>query len=113
MPHAVIEYSENVAGEIIAGDILRLVHDTMQNCGLFEAENIKTRAYAASDFLVGIKGKQGSFVHITLSILNGRTTEQKQTLSTAMIDKLRGPLGNIDQVTVDIVEMDKNIYRKK
>jgi 5-carboxymethyl-2-hydroxymuconate isomerase len=113
MPHAVIEYSENVAGEIISGDILHLVHGIMTKCGLFSPDSIKTRVYEAKNFMVGSKDSNGSFVHVSIAILPGRTSEQKQALSTSVIDALRKPLQNIDQVTVEIRELDKETYRKK
>ena len=112
MPHVVIEYSQPVTetGDIEA--ILHLVHHKMIESGLFNAPDIKTRAYAADKFMVGTKGKDGSFVHITVSILHGRTLEQRQTLADTLLDSVRKPLHFVDQVTVNIHEMARETYRK-
>ena len=109
MPHVVIEYSANV--EQFA-EAVPIAHDVMIQSGLFTTEDIKTRSYAAENFLVGKKGNQGRFVHVTISILEGRTTKQKQALSEAMRDALCVPLKEVDQLSIDIHELIKDTYRK-
>jgi len=109
MPHAVIEYSAN----IIPKNIIPLVHEAMIASGLFEADNIKTRAYVANDFMVGTKGAEGRFVHLTVAILSGRTMEQRQTLSQSLIDILKASFPDADSLTVEIREMDRETYRKQ
>lgn len=112
MPHAVIEYSGNLQQTVEEAGLSALVHRAMVECGLFNAANIKTRSYKADDFHVGLAGNEGSFVHITLSILTGRTAEQREMLSNLMMQAVRVPLKIADEVTIDVREMSRDSYKK-
>lgn len=112
MPHAIIEYSENLSGEFQAQDFTRMAFDALLSTGLCEASHIKTRAYPAQDFYVETKGHEGRFVHTIIYLLEGRTLEQKQLFSQTMIDKFGVTLKNVDSITVDVREMVKDTYRK-
>ncbi len=113
MPHVVIEYSDNVKSEIVRGHIVVLAHKVMNESGLFNAADIKTRAHAASHFSIGERCGQGSFVHVTVSILEGRSLEQRAALSEALGDALAQKLGHVDQLTVEVREMLRATYRKR
>jgi 5-carboxymethyl-2-hydroxymuconate isomerase len=112
MPHVIIEYSSNVCPSEQFSAITKSAHDVMVKSGLFSAADIKTRSYVTDDFLVGEKGQQGSFVHVTIYLLEGRTMLQKQTLSEALHNALRMRLLGVDQISVDIRELEKDTYRK-
>lgn len=112
MPHAVIEYSENLAASFKSNDVTSVIHQTMIASNLFDPENIKTRAYAANDFLVGSIGDRGRFIHLAISILTGRTGEQRQNLSQSLLDILHKNFPDLDSLTVEVREMDRETYRK-
>ena len=112
MPHVILEYSTNVASVARSAQITKIVHNIMSQCGLFSSADIKTRSHIVEDFLVGEKGREGSFVHVTVYLLEGRTILQKQNLSEALLDALRVPLKNVDQLSIDIRELAKDTYRK-
>lgn len=84
----------------------------MLECGLFTPADIKTRSYEAEDFCVGAKGRDGSFIHVSVWLLEGRTNEQKGALTGAIKANLCGVLKNVDQVSVDIQDMVRDTYRK-
>jgi 5-carboxymethyl-2-hydroxymuconate isomerase len=113
MPHAVIEFSANLAEVMQATKATAAVHQAMMASGLFAVPaDIKTRAYAAQDFLVGELGQQGCFVHVTISLLEGRTIAQKQALTDLVRDALQQLLPTVEQLSVDIRDMTKDTYRK-
>lgn len=112
MPHVVIEYSDNLASDVKEADLVEILHHAIGQCGLFKPDDIKTRAYAASDFLVGENGRDGSFVHLTVSIKSGRTPEQRQALAATLLDMLKAHIAVAEQLTVDIRELDATIYQK-
>ena len=112
MPHAIIEYSANVLAYVKPADITRTVHQMMTQSGLFNAGDIKSRCYVVEDYLVGEKGEDGSFVHVQVSLLEGRTSEQKQALSGAIFEALKTLLAQVDQISVDIRDMVRDTYRK-
>lgn len=112
MPHAIIDYSANLTPLIADKQIVPLVHRIMGECGLFEPDNIKTRATAAADYAVGTKGPSGSFVHVIVYLLQGRSPEQKAALSNALIAALRDALPGVTSITADIRDMDRATYGK-
>lgn len=112
MPHAVIECSRNCLETVRKAECVAAIHRVMVECGLFDAVNIKTRLYCTDDLQVGTKGSQGSFVHVTISILAGRSIEQRDALAKTLLETIRAPLANIDQVTIDIREMVRETYKK-
>jgi len=112
MPHVIIEYSANACPPALGAEMTRIAHNVMMQSGLFSAADIKSRSYAASDFLVGEKGREGSFVHVTVYLLEGRSLLQKQHLSEALRDAMQAYVKNIDQLSIDIRELAKDTYRK-
>ncbi|WHA05051.1 5-carboxymethyl-2-hydroxymuconate Delta-isomerase [Candidatus Bandiella numerosa] len=112
MPHIIIEYSDNVSSLVNPTKITHLAHNIMMQSGLFNAADIKSRSYVSEDYLVGEKGNKGFFVHVTVYILEGRSTLQKQNLSDALSDALQIPLEKVDQLSIDIRELAKDTYRK-
>ncbi len=112
MPHVVIEYSDNVKSEIVRGHIAAMAHKVMVDSGLFSTPDIKTRAHASSNFSVGLKCGQGSFVHVTVSILEGRPLEAREALSQTLCDALAEKMPHVDQLTVEVREMARATYRK-
>ena len=112
MPHALLEYSSNLSDAIREKHLTKTVHNTMITSGLFEAKNIKTRSHATDDFYVGADMENGSFLHIGIAILEGRSTEQKQHLSEALINAVQPLLPQANSITIEIRDMDKISYRK-
>lgn len=112
MPHAIIEYSANIAQDLIADQITPSVHQAMIASGLFQTDAIKTRSHPVTDFMVGAKGREGTFVYIMVALLAGRTPDQRHALSTAILAAIKPALSHIDQVTVEIRDMDRDTYLK-
>ncbi len=111
MPHAVIEYTANICSPNKFAEITQMVHDVMIESALFKINNIKTCAYRLNNFLLGEKGDQGSFVHITIQLMEGRTILQKQSLADSMLNALKTAL-EVDHLTINIQEISKDIYRQ-
>ena len=112
MPHVILEHSDNTTEVVLATGVVRRVHDVMLASGLFNAADVKTRAYPTHDFLVGIKGAEGRFLHATIYLLEGRPPEKKQALSQSVYDALIAANLGLDSVTVDLRELAKDVYRK-
>lgn len=112
MPHAVIEYSNNLAQQVYDRQLTAAVHQAMMDSGLFNIPDIKTRSFACSDWLIGA-AQNMPFVHVTVSLMEGRTTEQKQNLTQAIFDQLLQLMSDVPQLTVDIRDMTRATYRKR
>jgi 5-carboxymethyl-2-hydroxymuconate isomerase len=112
MPHAVLEYSANIAPSVRTSGIVADIHRIMLDCGLFTPDSIKTRAYSTDMFHVGQLAEEGSFAHVTIALLAGRIVEQRKMLSDNMLALLKASLPHADSLTVEIREMDKDTYGK-
>ena len=112
MPHAVIECSENLAPMLRKEYICQKAFAAMDKSGLFVANDIKVRLHVASDSYVGTKGPEGSFIHTIIYLMEGRTVQQKQQLGASMCEHLKQIAPQIDSLTVDVRELNKDLYQK-
>ena len=110
MPYIVLEHSDNLSNAIQAQGVLQSVHDTVFASGLFQSMQIKSRINVASNFLVGDKGKDGTFVRVTINLVSGRPIEKRRAISQAVRDRLAQDLPNIDLITVVILEVEKETF---
>ena len=112
MPHVIIDYSGNIQSEVRKAGIVGLVHGVMINSGLFQDKDIKTRAYASDDFMMGEKGGDGTFLFVSIAIMPSRDDPQKSVLSQSIYDQVAAVLPGIDSISVEIRELHKPSYRK-
>lgn len=119
MPHLIIEHSSNIQSNSIRS-LQRSIQDIMDNSeGNFDSDQCKTRALSFNDYFVGrIDQSDSSFIHITLKALAGRSLEHRQTLSQKIMAFTKEFFLTLDlnnkrcDISVDIVEMDKETYQK-
>lgn len=108
MPHVVIEYFSPEGLDRDA--VLRVALDTAAASGIMQRTDIKVRLLPSEAILFG-DGRR-SFLHLTISMLAGRTTAAKLALSEAMTDALRAACPDIDAISADIRDMDPECYKK-
>jgi 5-carboxymethyl-2-hydroxymuconate isomerase len=92
-------------------EILRALHHAAASTRVVKAEDLKIRAQAFDDYLVA--GDKKSFFHVTLYLLAGRTSQQKEMLSIELRKTLIALLENTHSVSVDIRDMDPDAYKKR
>jgi 5-carboxymethyl-2-hydroxymuconate isomerase len=108
MPHCVVEHSISLDSDLLVQKVFQGALRT----GLFEADgsDIKVRALGYTNYMTG--PKKSDFIHVALKILSGRTSEQKLSLSNAVIEELVALELNAVSITVEVVDMDRDSYRK-
>lgn len=108
MPHCVVEHSINLDSNLL----IESVFQGALNSGLFEPDgsDIKVRALGYSSYMTGLR--KTDFIHVALKILSGRTSEQKLSLSNAVIKELVALAFNDVSITVEVVDIDRSSYRK-
>lgn len=111
MPHCVIEYSQNLEQEVPPMDWMEAVQTACIKSALFQSNDIKIRAFPCKHFITG--GVQDAFVHVTIRMLQGRSAEQKTTLSEDVLTALCSFAVKQVSLSVEIIEMDNQTYRKK
>jgi 5-carboxymethyl-2-hydroxymuconate isomerase len=111
MPHLVVEYSEGALDKAGVGTLLQALHHAAAGTGVMQAADIKLRARAHDDYLVA--GIRDSFVHVTVSMLAGRSPEQKLALSLALREAMVAHCPAVTSLSVDIRDMDPDAYKKR
>lgn len=110
MPHIILEYSDNMGPDIQQTGLLQQLHTHVSECGLFAPEAVKARSIAYQDAILS-QGKK-SFVHVTVSILSGRSQQQREQLSDELFALCQKELPTVSALSVNIHEMNKDTYRK-
>ncbi len=110
MPHVIIEYSVGLMASSQVDGLLAELHRSIVETQLFTESHIKLRAYAANHSLVG--GESKSFIHVQLRIKPGRRQEQKQLLSSTVLQTLQQQPWADGVMTVEVVDMDGQSYAK-
>lgn len=111
MPHCIIEYSKDLESQLAPTALVNAVHQGALASELFEASHIKTRAVAYDYFQVG--AEKSGFIHVTVRLHQGRTTAQKQMLSSTIIERLVDIGLSAVSITVEVIAMDTESYSKQ
>jgi len=110
MPHCIIEHANDLTDLISPEEMMGAALKAMQVSGLFETDDIKIRT---KEFAYFQRGEvRESFIHVTLKILNGRNTQQKQNLAILVLKAMDGLPAFGVEITVDVQEMDADSYVK-
>lgn len=105
MPHFNVDCSENVLSLIEPQSLAEAVHQAALSTELFAEANIQVRVKASAGHLVG--GKKEDFISVFASILEGRTPEQKTSLSKAVVSKLCVLLPQVPHVHTNVTDLQK------
>jgi len=111
MPHCIIDYSPEVAGQIDIDALIEAVHQGAMESDLFPEYDIKTRALAYPHHRTG--QTRDSFVHVALHLLSGRSDAQKAMLSECVLDRIEPLLSRVVSVSVEIFDIHRESYRKR
>ncbi|QPM92458.1 5-carboxymethyl-2-hydroxymuconate Delta-isomerase [Pseudooceanicola algae] len=108
MPHIVIEYFTETPLDRQA--LLQTALDTAADSGVMNRDDIKVRLLPAEAILLGDGRK--SFMHVTISMLTGRTDAAKLGLAQAMTGALRVLCPQVGGISTDIRDMNPECYKK-
>lgn len=110
MPHIVVEYSDNLETQVKEPDFLPTLHRTVEASGLFNPQAIKARSIGYTHYTLPEGARH--FLHVTVSILEGREEKPRRQLADALFSALKKLAPEVDKLSVDIREMDAATYRK-
>lgn len=111
MPHLVIEYSASIAPEPDLHAMMSALCDAASGTGVVRRADLKLRAVPYTVFQLNDGSR--SFVHLTLSLLEGRAPDQKEALAVACRTALVQTCPQADAISVDIRDMDARAYKKR
>lgn len=110
MPHCILEHhsDQKFDTKTVLNDIVGIMVDSE----LFNISDIKARALPYDTAIVADGTGDNHFVHLTISILEGRPQDKLSALGRDMFAFLQGKFSNTDNVTVHISQMNKDNYFK-
>lgn len=118
MPHIHVEYSDNL-NNVEPQKVLVALNTALFESGhVSSALDIKSRAVCQHDWLVGIEqDKTQAYIHIKLSLLNGRSLDTQAEISAQLLEALQQVIpeqqGMSVQMCVEVLEMNKASYSKQ
>lgn len=110
MPHILIEFTNGLAVDSQIESMLHAVHTAIAATRLFDEGNIRIRAHPLHYYRCG--GEKRHFIHAQLRIHTGRSAEQKNQLSHAVLAALREQQWPAKAITIEVVEMERGSYSK-
>lgn len=115
LPHFTLQYSANLA-HLDVKRCLAAVNADLARSGHFHEIDIKSRAIKAEEFQVGVEAEGRGFVAGQLAVLSGRSEETRREMGRIALDALLSCLSATPrlhvQVSVEVVEMHRDIYAK-
>jgi 5-carboxymethyl-2-hydroxymuconate isomerase len=111
MPHFIIDCSENIIQQWPPDKIMQAVYDVAEATGLFAVGDIKVRLCPYKHFKLG-SGKT-DFIHIFGNIMEGRSIEQRASLSKRIIERLNEMFPFVSILSINIREFEEATYSNK
>jgi 5-carboxymethyl-2-hydroxymuconate isomerase len=108
MPHCLIDCPQTLAQRVGEQTLLATVHDALDAFGLFKAGDIKVRLNMFEHYRCG--AGEDDFVHVVLSVLSGRSAEQRRRLASATVAALVALLPDVESLSMEVVEMPRETF---
>lgn len=111
MPHFVIEYAPAVEEVADIGAVMEAIFEAAAGSGIMNPDDIKVRATAYDHYRLRRPGE--SFLHVTASLLAGRTDAQKERLAILVREALAELLPSVTSISIDVRDMNQVAYKKR
>lgn len=108
MPHFILECSPSTFDRHDPEEVIRLVHATARDSGLFNEQDIKVRMRTDAHYLVS--GDKTEFLHVFAWIMQGRTEVQRKALSDSMVRALLPLYPDLPFLAMNVAEFEKGSY---
>ncbi len=111
MPHFIVDCSESILSLAEPDAVLRSIYTAAESTGLFAVSGvggIKVRLNPYRHFTN--VDEHEHFVHVFANIMEGRSQEQKKTLSCRVIQLLKELLPAVDIISMNVRDFEKATY---
>lgn len=118
MAHIVIEYSAGLRGRLDLPALLAAVHQAALATGVFPIGGIRTRAYAAENYLIADGHPDNAFVHLGLKVGHGRDLETRKRACESIFEATCRYLAPLSEtlplgISLEMQEIDPVLTCKK
>ena len=117
MPHCTLEYSNNIVETINAKQFFHVLHHLLVKEAEINISNIKSRIVVHDQYYVGDGSDNNAFVHLTVAVLKGRSSEIKQNMGHKILAYLENVFAISKEklncsITLELLEMNRETYFK-
>ena len=118
MPHFLLECSDNIVETIDPKDFFPALHELLIGSGPFNLQEIKSRVIRHQEYFIADGAPDKAFVHLTLSILEGREIGLQKTVGKKVLEFLKERFQASAQkrelaLSLEIREMSRETYFKE
>jgi 5-carboxymethyl-2-hydroxymuconate isomerase len=118
LPHILLEYSANLAGQIDFPDFLQALRDSALATGVFPLGGVRVRAYQADHYLIADGHPDNAFLHIMLRVGHGRDLETRKRACEAIFATACAHLAQLYEriplgISLEMQEIDAVLTCKK
>jgi len=114
MPHFIIDCSQSLLDQKSPSEVLEALYQCALYSDLFEKEGsggIKVRINPYDHYLNA--GKKEDFIHVFGHIMEGRSSEQKKSLSLSIVKRLNELFPETTIISMNVEEFKKESYGNK
>ena len=117
MPHCILEYSNNIVTTVNTKQFFHELHQLLVTEAGIDISNIKSRTVVYDQFFIGDGRDDHAFIHLTVSILSGRHSKEKQNLGHKILAYLATVFATSKEkvncsITLELREMERETYFK-
>ncbi len=117
MPHIILQYTDNIKRGRSFNPLFSEIHSLLSNKAGIDPITCKSRAIRLAEYFIGEGDKRSAFVHLEIRIFQGRAPEVKQGIGNEALKLVQNhfqdnPEKTSIQFTVEIIEMDRELYFK-
>ena len=118
MPHFIVEYSANIAGELDVPTLLEQITKTAAETGVFPLGGIRTRAVRREEYHVADGAEENAYVYVTAHVGQGRDRKILENACERIFDTVTSFLTPIYEtrplsIGFDVMELDTVYSGKK
>lgn len=89
MAHAIVEWTDNLAGETDISELLALIAAAMRDSdGVFPWGGIRVRGIRLSDYVIADGAADDAFIHITIKMAAGRPAAFRQAFFATLFARI-------------------------
>lgn len=113
MPHLILEHDEELPRTHDLGAVADALFEAACAHPVFATAPaaVKVRTVVFANGRSGVS--PASYAHLTVRMLTGRSTAEKRSVADAMLSVLSDLLPDVGSLSVEPVDMDRDVYAKR
>jgi 5-carboxymethyl-2-hydroxymuconate isomerase len=117
MPHLIVEYSTNLAGNFNRPALAKHLADAAVATGVFALAGVRVRFHPVDEFRVADGHPDNAFLHLMLRMGHGRDLETRKRSGQAIFDALCSFFAEVEKrrplaLSMEMVEIDPDLNFK-